>query len=317
MSGPGPGAVPLTVGLDIGGTSTAAVLMNGGGVVLSRTSLPSGYGPARVLEVALDAVAGVCEQAGVGTERLTAVGVGIPGSVGTDDGHVRHAVNLGIDSVDVAGLLGARLRVPVRIENDVNVAALGSFHLLGAAGRAPGSLCYLNLGTGLACGIVLDGRLWRGSSGVAGEIGHVPVDPDGVPCACGQRGCLETVCSASAVARLWPTASEPPPVALFRAADGGDPSAQAIRDQVLEGVAAAVRLVTLTVDLDVVALGGGLSRLGEPLLAGVRAALARMGRPSAFLSALDLPARVVLAAQPEAATLGAALLGREILGRPA
>ena len=83
-------------------------------------------------------------------------------------------------------------------------------------------MAYLNLGTGLAAGIVLDGRLLRGGHGVAGEIGHIPVDPAGVVCGCGQRGCLETLASGSAIARMWPTDDPLPARELFDAADAGD-----------------------------------------------------------------------------------------------
>ena len=149
-------------------------------------------------------------------------------------------------------------------------------------------MAYLNLGTGLAAGIVIDGMIWRGSGGVAGEIGHVPVDPNGLPCVCGQRGCLETVASGSALRRAWPSSAARPARELFAQADAGDPDAVAARAAFLRGVATAVRMLVLTVDCDVVVIGGGLSSLGGPLLDGVRSVLGGWAEESAFLAAQRL-----------------------------
>ncbi|MEE6286394.1 ROK family protein [Georgenia sp. MJ173] len=299
----------MRVGIDIGGTTTAAVLLADDGSTAASTVLPSGHGPAAVTDVAVAAVAELCAAAGCAAAAVTAVGVGIPGTVDVARGRVRNAVNLGIGTLDLAAVLAERLGAPVHVENDVNAAAVGAFHILSADGRSPGSVVYLNLGTGLACGVVLEGRLWRGTAGAAGEIGHVPVDPQGVRCTCGQRGCLETLCSGSAVARLWPTTGGPAPAALFSAAAGGDRAAQAIKGSVVGGVASAVRVAALSWDAEVIVLGGGMSELGAPLLTGVREALVAMAAASPFLRSLDLPGRVVLPeGRRNVATLGAALL---------
>jgi len=175
---------------------------------------------------------------------------------------VTHALNLGLEGLELGAHLTDRFGRPVRVDNDVNAAALGAYHLLGHTG----SLAYLNLGTGLAAGFVLDGALWRGSRGAAGEIGHIPIDPAGPMCHCGQRGCLEVVASGSAIARAWPTDDPRPASALFASAAAGDPSAVEVRRRLVEHVAAAVRLLVLTVDVDRIVIGGGLSSLGGPLL---------------------------------------------------
>src|SRR5690606_7005400 len=130
------------------------------------------------------------------------------------------------------------------------------------------------LGTGLAAGIVIGGRLWRGSRGTAGEIGHIPVDPAGPLCPCGQRGCLELMASGSAIARQWPTEHPQPAQHLFEAAAAGDALAVEVRRRLLESVASAVRVLVLAVDVDMVVIGGGLASLGAPLLEGVKSVLA-------------------------------------------
>jgi glucokinase len=172
------------------------------------------------------------------------------------------------------------------------------------------SMAYLNLGTGLAAGLVLHGSLWRGSRGSAGEIGHIPIDPNGPLCPCGQRGCLEMVASGSAVARQWPTSSPRPVQDLFEQAAAGNPEAVEVRDRLTANIASAVRMLVLTVDVDLVVIGGGISSLGAPLLDAVRQALASWALASPFLASLGLPDRVRLLQEGfPAAAVGAALVG--------
>lgn len=296
----------MRLGIDIGGTKTDAVAVDDGGVLAQRVRLATGFGRAAVVETALTAVARIGELTGLDADGFASIGIGIPGLVDTASGEVAHAVNLGVDRLPLGGELADRLGVAVRVENDVKAAALGAYAVLGLGG----TMAYLNLGTGMAAGIVVDGRLWRGASGIAGEIGHLPVDPAGAACACGQRGCLETVASGSGIARQWRTDDPLPARALFAAAADGDREAQAIKDRLAQGIAAAVRVLVLTVDVDTVVIGGGLSHLGERLLGDVHEVLEDWGRTSPFLASLALPRRVRLVppGSPVAA-LGAAIVG--------
>jgi predicted NBD/HSP70 family sugar kinase len=296
----------VRAGIDIGGTKTDAVAVLGDGTLGEQLRLPTGFGPEAVLETAVAAVLQLADLAGLSVGEFGSIGVGIPGAVDAGTGRVSHAVNLGLDGLDLGAELSARLGRTVRIDNDVNAAALGTYHLL----QPDGSLAYLNLGTGLAAGFVLNGKLWRGSRGAAGEIGHIPIDPAGPVCVCGQRGCLEVVASGSAIARAWPTDDPKPASALFAAAAAGDPAAIDIRRQLVEHIAAAVRLLVLTVDVDRVVIGGGLSSLGGELLDDVRAVLAGWAAVSPFLAALELPKRVEIVPDDfPAAAVGAALVG--------
>jgi glucokinase len=306
----------LSVGLDIGGTKTLAVLLAPDGAVLAQSRLATEQGATGVIDGAVRAVEGVTRQAGMPFSAVTGVGVGVPGLVDADDGTVRHAVNLGLngDPLDLAAMLSARLGgVPVGVENDLNAAAVGAAHLIEAeSGSGSTDLAFLALGTGLAAGLVLGGRLRRGASGAAGEIGHVPVDPAGPACPCGQRGCLELYASGTAVSTLWPSRTgRPAPVELFEAAAGGDLDAVVARDRYARAVAAAVRMLVLSVDVQHVVLGGGVAQLGVPLLDAVRAALTDESDASPFLRSLDLPARVRLApGRVPVGAVGAAVVGR-------
>jgi predicted NBD/HSP70 family sugar kinase len=225
---------------------------------------------------------------------------------------VRHAVNLGIDNdqpVPLAAMLWSRLGLPVALDNDLNVAALGAAHLMPAFGGHSNDLAFLSLGTGLAAGIVLGGIIRRGG-GAAGEIGHIPVAPGGIACPCGQRGCLEQYASGAALDRMWPGPGDvPPPQDLFAQAASGNPKAIAVRDRYADAVALAVQMIALTIDVRWIVIGGGVASVGDPLLDAVRRALTRVADRSPFLASLDLEARVQLAP----ATLPIAAVGASLL----
>jgi len=293
-------------GLDIGATKTSGVAVGDDGDVLAEVREPTELGPAGLLRTAARVVERLTELGGRGP--CGAIGVGVPGLVDVERGVVEHAVNLGLngDRLRLAAVLGEQLGRPVLVENDVNAATLGAAEVTGAT-----DLAYVSIGTGLAAGLLLDGRLRRGHDGAAGEIGHMPVDPAGSRCTCGQRGCLETIASGSALAASWPSDGTPPAQALFAAARTGDPAALVERDRFAGAVAGAVRLLALTVNVETVVLGGGVAQLGEALRVAVADALREQAAASSFLTALDLPGRVrVLPAGVPVAALGAALVGR-------
>lgn len=300
-----------TIGLDIGATKTLGVLVDADGRVLEQVREATEPGPDGVVRTAARVVAHL----GAATDGApaTSVGLGIPGLVDVERGMVKHAVNLGVDGdwVPLRAELEARLGVRVAVENDVNVATLGAVALSGIR-----DLVYLSIGTGLAAGLVLDGVLRRGATGAAGEIGHVPTDPNGAVCQCGQRGCLETVASGRALAEAWhPAGSQegdvPPAQAVFAAAAAGDPRAVELRDRFAAGVADAVRTLCLSVDPATIVLGGGVSHLGARLVEAVGDALRTQAASSPFLASLDLAARIrVIPDDQPVAAIGAALLGR-------
>jgi glucokinase len=192
---------PLIVGVDVGGSKIAVLVVDGAERVLARQVAPTA---AEAPERAVDEIAAVVETAlaaaGATIDDVAAIGVGVPGRVDPATGTVTLAVNLGWSDLPLGGQLAERFGRPCVVENDVRAAALG-LHRRRVVGDIT-DLAYLAIGTGVSAGVVLDGRLHRGARGMAGEIGHVIVEPDGALCACGQRGCLETLVSGSAIARL-------------------------------------------------------------------------------------------------------------------
>lgn len=304
----------MRIGLDIGGTKTDAVVIDEAGTVIERRRFATGRGPEQVVATAVRGVTELAALAGVAPHEVASIGVGIPGQVDRRAGRVHHAVNLDVEELELGRELSAVVGTPVSVENDVKAAALGAFHLLSGdavtSDDSAQSMAYLNLGTGLAAGIVIGGRLWRGSRGTAGEIGHIVVDPAGALCKCGQRGCLETVASGSAIARQWPTSHPVPPLDLFDRADQGNADARRVRAGVAQGVANAVRVLVLTVDVEDVVVGGGLTALGDRLRDDVVEVFAGWGERSPFLASLELASRMrfIPDAFP-AAAVGAALVG--------
>lgn len=311
----------IRVGLDIGGTKTDAVALSADGGIVGRIRRATGYGDEAVVSDVVESVRELRLEVGFDISDVASVGVGIPGLVDPERGLVLHAVNLGVESLALAARAGERLATPVFIENDVKAATLGAATLgaaaLGAAAiRADAgltSMAYLNLGTGVAAGIVVDGALWRGSRGTAGEVGHISVDPNGRVCSCGQRGCIETLCGGGALARAWGRPGALPVRDIFDAADLGDAEALLLRADLSHGAAAAVRVLVLSADVEMVVIGGGLTALGERLGDGIRTALIADAAGSPFLRSLHLDERIeMLPAGSPAAALGAALVGSRI-----
>ena len=294
----------MHIGVDIGGTKTEAVVTDRSGVVLALCRSETGRGAEGVVETTSAAIESVLASLGSGLDGVKTVGVGIPGVVA--GGRVSHALNLAIDDFDLGTALGRRLGVAAHVENDADAATYGAWIL---AGDGPRSIAYLNLGTGLAAGVIVRGELWRGTRGAVGEIGHISIDPCGPADTDGVRGGLETYASGSGVARQWGVHGVN--VAdVFAAAGAGDHRAKEIRDGVYFGAASAIRLLILTFDVDEVIVGGGLTRLGEALIDGISLQFKRWGSASSFMRSLELESRYrLLDPEQPVAAVGAAMMG--------
>jgi glucokinase len=274
----------LRVGVDIGGSKVAVLVADPSGTVVGRELAPS---VAADPDLAIRQIAAVIRSAVAAADAtmddVGAVGVGVPGRVDRTTGSVTFAVNLGWQHLPLGERLAAALGVPVAVENDVRTAAAG-LHQRAPFGRID-DLAYLSIGTGISAGIVLGGRLHRGVRGVAGEIGHVVLEPDGPRCACGLDGCFEALAAGSAIARAardavasgttttLATLADPSAEDVFAAATAGDATATAIVDRATTWIARMVHALVLAYDVRLVAIGGGVSKAGDPLLDRIRAAL--------------------------------------------
>src|SRR5690625_1137795 len=240
----------LRVGLDVGGTKIAAILLDEDAKILARVSRSTRHGAAGLLQSVVSAIDELLESANASASQLKSIGVGIPGLVDPKAGIVQHAVNLGMeeDSLNLRAALHERFPAArISIDNDLNVGALGAAALLDL-GEV--DLAYLAIGTGLAAGFILRGEPRAGAYGAAGERGPAPVDPFGGQLAGGQRGGLDPIVCGPAIPRHWPTPSaRPAPAALCGEAERGEPQAIRGRDEFATGVSAAIRLISLSVDV--------------------------------------------------------------------
>lgn len=193
-------------------------------------------------------------------------GVGVPGPLDVHRETLIRAVNLpGWLNIQLPLLLRERFGIPVHLENDANCATWGEYRA--GIGQGSRSLVLFTLGTGIGGGIILHEELWVGSLGGAGRFGHVVIVPGGLPCRCGQRGCLEQYASATAVARTY---GEGTAEDVFQAAARGDVRATEIIDRACEALAAGVRAAIQVIEPEMVVLGGGVAAAGDLLLSRVR-----------------------------------------------
>lgn len=258
------------VGIDVGGTSIkAGIVTHGGEIVLERNFEP---GFARGPQKVLDTFADIFRELG-GGERL---GLGIPGLLDRARGHLIASPNLpGFVDLSVKQELARRLGLDpahVHIENDANAAAVGELWL--GAGRGETDALMVTLGTGIGGGLILNGELYAGT-GMAGEVGHVVIDPDGPACGCGKRGCVEQFASATAAKRRALAAQLPPDapgdlVLLSERARAGSLAEAALLQEVGRDLGRGLGPVVCLLDLRTFVFGGGFAAALDLLDAGIR-----------------------------------------------
>lgn len=305
----------LFLGIDIGGTNIKAALVSEDGRARSFASSPwSGGAPSEAVSIAARLLG---ELGGHdGTDPPVACGAGCAGLVDNGSGTVHLSPNLPEwRDVGLRHMLTEALGLPTVIENDANAAAYAEY-VVGAA-RGAGSAVLVTLGTGVGGGLVIDGRIHRGS-GFAGEVGHATIERDGEPCACGNTGCLERYVSAGAIVKNArslleqgrPSAlsgdGEVTAKSVGEAAGAGDELALEVLAEAGRALGTGLANLTLILAPDVFVIGGGVAAAGEPLLGPAREEMERR----AYCAGPSSP-RVVLAELGETAgVVGAALLAR-------
>jgi glucokinase len=308
------------IGADLGGTKLLAGVIDQEGVVVRRTVRPTETASEEELLAELEGA--IAEFMG---DDIGAIGVGIPSTIDQREGRAVSSVNVPLTDVDLRERLGGRFGVPAAIENDANAAALAE-HRFGA-GRGARHMVMLTLGTGVGGGLILDGRLYRGAVGAAGELGHITLEIDGPPCfgECPGRGHLEALASGTAVDRLAEErAANRPDGDLGRAAAEGrtvdaslavdlgsqEPGdARTLLEQVGRRLGEGIASLVNVFNPEVVVLGGGFARAGELLFGPARAVVAER----ALVPARDIVRIVPALLGPEAGLIGAGLVGYEAL----
>ncbi len=269
--------------VDIGGTSTKTALVDDQGTVLDKRSFKTwrhipladfSQGMVQALSEGMDAI-------GLQRRDIGGAGIGIAGFLDLNRGTVVEAINVGWANVPFIDLAQDALKMRVTIDNDANVAALGEAWM--GAGRGARSVLCATVGTGIGSGIVIDGQLYRGVNGMAGEIGHLVVQREnGYLCNCGMHGCLETLASATAMVRLAQQVQQQGGISPEIMIDGaktvmdlaqhGNPAAQQVVQEVAHWLGYGLSLVANTLNPDVIVIGGGVSSAGEAFLGPVRMA---------------------------------------------
>ncbi|MGW3654430.1 ROK family protein [Streptomyces sp. NPDC005151] len=242
-------------------------------------------------------------------ESAVAAGVAVPGIIDAENGIAVYAANLGWRDVPLRTLLGERLGgVPVALGHDVRTGGLAEGRI--GAGKDADRFLFVPLGTGIAGAIGIAGTIEAGAHGYAGEIGHIVVRPDGPDCGCGQRGCLETLASASAVSRAWAAASGDPEADAAdcaKAVESGDPAAVRVWQDAVDALAAGLVTALTLLDPRTLIIGGGLAEAGETLFVPLRAAVEER------VTFQKLPDIVPAALGDTAGCLGAGLLAWDLL----
>jgi len=309
-----------TIGIDIGGTKVAAGVVDDRGNILARARRRT---PSRDPEHLVDVVTEIVRQL-LSEHQIAAVGVGAAGFVDADRRMVLFAPNLAWRDTPLRDEIAARIELPVVVENDANAAAWGEYRY--GAGEQHPHLVVLTIGTGIGAGLVLNGQLYRGAYGIAGEPGHVRVVPGGRQCGCGNLGCWEQYCSGTALVRAaQEIATERPDDAkrlleladdveaidgpvVTRAAQEGDAAAIDCFTEIGRWLGQGIADLAAVLDPGRFVIGGGVSDAGELLLGPARetyaAALTGRGhRPMAEVVCARLGA--------EAGLIGAADLARQ------
>ena len=244
------------IGIDIGGTNLRGALVLADGRIVSRFRQKTDInaGAVSFLERLTFELVQVMEDAAAVGVQVKAAGLGVPGLIGRD-GLIHASVNLRpLEGLNLAGLMMERVSLPVVAANDANLNALGES--LAGAGRGLDSLVAITIGTGLGSGLLLDGRLWSGFGGFAAELGHTTVVPDGLPCPCGNHGCLEQYVSATALSRYGGGLA---PEELAVQAAQGEPQACAAFEMLGYWLGTALASLLNTLNLQGVIIGGGVA----------------------------------------------------------
>ncbi|MEV4874736.1 ROK family transcriptional regulator [Streptomyces sp. NPDC091406] len=286
------GDAGIVIGVDFGHTHLRVAVGNLAHQVLAEESEPldvdassaEGFDRAEVL------VKRLIEATGIGPDKIIGIGLGVPGPIDVESGTLGSTSILpGWTGINPSEELSGRLGVPVYVDNDANLGALGE--LVWGSGRGVKDLAYIKVASGVGAGLVIDGTIYRGPGGTAGEIGHITLDESGPVCRCGNRGCLETFTAARYVLPLLQP-SHGPGLTMERVvqlAREGDPGCRRVIGDVGRHIGSGVANLCNLLNPSRVVLGGSLAEAGELVLGPIRDSVSRYAIPSAARQLSVLP----------------------------
>lgn len=307
-------AAATAIGIDFGGTSIKLAVVHGATIIERGVSLPTQEfdSPDAILEAMANEVARLKKE----HPAIQGIGVGLPGMVDAEGGIVRELSNVpGWSDVPLRSIFSAKTGLPVAIENDAKAMAYAEWRF-GAAQNYPNVIC-MTLGTGVGGGLILDGKLYRGSANGSGEIGQTSIDHRGVPAVYGNLGALEKYVGNREIAelaqkryreaRIDRSAQECTPAALSRAAEEGDAVAAAVWMEVGSAIGAALANVVWLLNPDCIVIGGGVAKAGERLFEPIRTTIAQRTMNVYHQNLAIVPATL----GSDAGVIGAAALGAD------
>jgi glucokinase len=309
--------------VDLGGTKIALGLLDlKGKIIQSRTvATPVKSSPSKVISLVIYEIKKLINESGIPFSKIKGLGIGAPGQILPEEGLVVSSPNLPLwKNVQLKKPLETALKIPVHLDNDAKAAALGELHF--GAGRGQKNLLFVTVSTGIGCGIIINGKIYRGARNIAGEAGHMIIKPDGPKCGCGNYGCWEALAAGPAFARiareklknhsgktklLQLTGGKPEKIdgsILAQAVRAGDPLAKKVWAEGTYYLGLGfVNLINIF-NPSLIVVGGGLANAGEMLLQPVRQLIKKMGFSVAAREVRIVPAKL----KSNAGLLGAGAL---------
>lgn len=319
-----PSSAGLIAAVDLGATSIDVALTTLSSEIVAHSSEPADIrdGPKPILRRVKELLSGLLEEQMAGPKDVLAIGIGVPGPVEQAAGVLRSPpIMPGWDRFPIRSAFAGEYAAPVFVDNDVNVMALGEHW--GGVGRGVDNLLFIKVGTGIGGGIIADGRLYRGTQGCAGDIGHISVDPNGPVCTCGNLGCLEAMAAAPAIvleaerraregfstvlAEILQEKGELTAEDVGKAAGIGDYEALTIIRRSGRLIGRVLATLVSVLNPSLIVIGGGVSQIGHSFLAEIRSAVYHRSLP---LATRNLPI-VLSELEDTAGVVGASVLAAE------
>ena len=270
------------IGIDLGGTKISTALSDFRGNILNnvvvKTKADEGEIP--VLNRIISTIESVIDKEGIAIDEVQAIGIGSPGPLNVSTGVIIDTPNLPFKNFNVKKPIEEKFKVPVYLDNDANVATIGEFMF--GAGKGKKNLVFMTVSTGIGGGAIIDGKIYRGSTFNALEVGHTTVEPEGPKCNCGNIGCLEALSSGTAIGKRGQEVADSEvetslkqydkitSYEVFLEAEKGDEEAKKIRAKALNYFGIGVANVVSIFDPEVVIIGGGVTQVGDILFNRVR-----------------------------------------------
>lgn len=267
----------FVIGIDLGGTKINGALADMEGKVLAQYTIPTNAseGEQAVLGRIIEVIEKVMQKANKTTEEVRAIGIGSPGPLDAKAGLIITTPNLPFRNFQLVKPITQKFNIPTYLDNDANVAAIGEYML--GAGKGTTDMIYITVSTGVGGGAILDGKVYRGSTSNALEVGHMTILPDGPKCNCGNHGCIEAIASGTAIARQAREAVDTgietslsgydlvTSYEVFVEAQKGDKISKEILDRSFNYLGIAVANIITSFDPEMFVIGGGVSQMGAVL----------------------------------------------------